>query len=239
MSSKVQIALKDFQKRKIKKAMKEGNNVKIRIDRSQLDGENTIILDNGMVHKIDLIRTKGTPRDITITRENLTSMKEGGFLQFLVPAAVGLVTSLIGGSGLDAGCGCTKKNDTLYLGEGLRLRVGSGLYLKSGNNLYDISSTKEGAGFLSAIMKVLPALAKKVLPALGIGALTGVASEGASQVVKKIAGKGGKGLFLQHGGKMYDLTDTEEGSGLLGKLLGLPGGKVPGLGDIPLVGALF
>ena len=109
MSSKVQIALKDFQKRKIKKAMKEGNNVKIRIDRSQLDGENTIILDNGMVHKIDLIRTKGTPRDITITRENLTSMKEGGFLQFLVPAAVGLVTSLIGGSGFDAGCGCTKK----------------------------------------------------------------------------------------------------------------------------------
>ena len=130
-------------------------------------------------------------------------------------------------------------NQSLYLGKGLRLRTGSGLYLKSGKNLYDISGTKEGAGFLSAIMKVLPALAKKVLPALDLGALTGVASEGASQVIKKIAGKRGNELYLQHGGQMYDMTNTTEGSGILGKLLGLPGGKVPVVGDIPLIGALF
>ena len=86
---------------------------------------------------------------------------------------------------------------------------------------------------------MLPVIAKKILPALGIGALTGAASEGASQVIKKISGKKGNGLYLQHGDQMYDLTETKEGDGLLGKLLGLPGGKVPVVGDIPLIGALF
>ena len=33
--------------------------------------------------------------------------------------------------------------------------------------------------------------------------------------------------------------DVQNGSGLIGKLLGLPGGKVPVLSSIPLVGALF
>ena len=34
-------------------------------------------------------------------------------------------------------------------------------------------------------------------------------------------------------------NDLQSGNGLVGKLLGLPGGKVPGLGSIPLIGALF
>ena len=53
-------------------------------------------------------------------------------------------------------------------GSGLKLRMGSGLYLKTenknGSNIYDISDEeKYGSGFLSAIMKVLPVLAKKGL----------------------------------------------------------------------------
>ena len=34
-------------------------------------------------------------------------------------------------------------------------------------------------------------------------------------------------------------NELQSGNGLLGKLLGLPGGKVPGLGSIPILGALF
>ncbi len=30
-----------------------------------------------------------------------------------------------------------------------------------------------------------------------------------------------------------------QGDGILGSLFGLPGGKIPGLGDIPLLGTLF
>lgn len=39
--------------------------------------------------------------------------------------------------------------------------------------------------------------------------------------------------------KQRFLPKNYEGSGILGNLLGLPNGKVPLLGDIPIVGALF
>lgn len=32
---------------------------------------------------------------------------------------------------------------------------------------------------------------------------------------------------------------SQKGEGLLGKLFGAPGGKIPLLGDLPLIGALF
>ena len=153
----------------------------------------------------------------------------GGFLQFLVPAAIGMATSLFGGSGMS-------KSKTV--GSGLRLRTGNGLYLKKGKNLYDITDEpKYGSGFLSGILKVLPMIAKKVLPALGLGALSGASSEGASQIIKKNAGRKGNGIYLQtEGGQIYDLTDTKEGAGLLSELTGANFGP---LSKIPLLGALF
>ena len=41
-----------------------------------------------------------------------------------------------------------------------------------------------------------------------------------------------------HKKKCWFVSDSV-GKGLLGKVFGLPGGKVPGLGDIPILGALF
>ena len=232
--NKVQVELTDFQKKKIKKAVKQGNNVSIRLQREQLDGDNVIIVNNNMLHKLDLIRTHGQGKDIVLTKENLDQMKTGGFLQFLIPAAVGLLGSLIGGKGLTM-------QKYFKVGNGLRMRTGAGLYLKMDNKLYDLTDEpKYGKGFFGAIMKLLPTIAKKILPALGLGAVTGLASEGASQVVKKIAERKGNGLYLHTKyGDMYDLTDTKAGDGLLGKLFGAPGGKIPILGDIPLLGALF
>ena len=40
------------------------------------------------------------------------------------------------------------------------------------------------------------------------------------------------------GGKKFRFV-SQSGSGLLGKLFGLPGGKIPVLGDVPLIGGLF
>ena len=254
--NKVQVTLTDFQKKKIKKAVKQGNNVSIRLQREQLDGDDVIIVNNDMLRKLDLIRTHGQGKDIMLTQENLDQMKTGGFLQFLIPAAIGLVGSLIGGKGISmktrgpsgsgsgSGCAssCTNNGKYIKIGDGLKLRTGSGLYLKTGNKLYDLTDEpKYGKGFLATVMKVLPTLAKKILPALGLGAITGLASEGASQVVKKIAERKGNGLYIhsKKGGQIYDFTDTIEGQGLLGKLFKAPGGKIPILGDIPLLGALF
>ena len=81
------------------------------------------------------------------------------------------------------------------------------------------------------------------MPALALGSLTGVASEGSSQIIKKIANRKGRGLYLGlkkgNGIELYDLSDTKEGSGLLGSILGLLGKKIPILNKIPLLGALF
>ena len=245
--NKVNVNLKDSQKKKLIKGYKDENNVKIKLSNEQIGGPDTIILDDENMKKVEEMQIKGGGKMITIKYTDLKEMKTGGFLNFILPAIAGLAGSLIGGSGVK--CEHINVNCPEIKGDGLFLRMGNGLYLKTdnksgGSNIYDISDEKTyGSGFLSAIVKILPQIAKKVLPALGIGALTGVASEGASQVVKKIAGRKGNGLYLGlksgKGVHLYDLTDTTEGSGLLGKLFKAPGGKIPILGDIPLIGALF
>ena len=45
-----------------------------------------------------------------------------------------------------------------------------------------------------------------------------------------VCGKG-KSMFVSRGGR--------RGDGLIGNVLGLPNGKIPILGDIPLIGGLF
>ena len=49
-----------------------------------------------------------------------------------------------------------------------------------------------------------------------------------------VCGKG-KSMFVSGGSR----RKGRRGDGLLGKALGLPNGKIPFLGDIPLIGGLF
>ena len=115
----VQLTLSKGQIPKIKKAIKENNNVRIRVSKNQLNenGPHTIMINPSEMYKLDLVSTKGKPKDIIITRENLMSMKEGGFLQFLVPAAIGLVTSMLG-KGMDT-LETSSSGKGLYLGKDL------------------------------------------------------------------------------------------------------------------------
>ena len=117
---------------------------------------------------------------------------------------------------------------------------------------------KTEGGFLGILAglaaRALPMIAKTVLPALGVGALSGLASSGVqkamgnglylkkggiiSQVetygeglyLKPYKGKAlkgyGEGLYLKQGGKLYD------GKGLL------PGPNIP-FGNIPILGAIL
>ena len=69
------------------------------------------------------------------------------------------------------------------------------------NKAQMVYNMKVEGGFLAGLgalaAKFLPIIAKTVLPALGIGALTGLASSG----VQKAVGKGmGEGLYLKRGG---------------------------------------
>ena len=49
-----------------------------------------------------------------------------------------------------------------------------------------------------------------------------------------VCGKG-KSTFISRDGR----TGSRRGDGLIGNVLGLPNGKIPILGDIPLIGGLF
>ena len=144
----------------------------------------------------------------------------------------------------------TKKLAKAYEnGKGIKIRMSS-RQLKH--------NTKVEGGFLSLLARLaaraLPMLAKTVLPALGVGALSGLASTGVqkamgsglylkkgglvSQVetdghglyLKPYKGKGlksyGDGLYLKRGGKLYD------GKGLL------LGPNSP-FANIPILGAIL
>ena len=138
-------------------------------------------------------------------------MKSGGFLQFIIPAVAGLAAGMFGGRGLG-------RSDAII--QRLSQR-GNGLFLKRGDQLYDVTkvkNVKQRGDLLSTILK----FATQILKHLGIGALLGTASEGASQIVKKMACKGGNGLFLKKGYNVYDVSNTVQGRGYLYIIKSIP-----------------
>ena len=53
-----------------------------------------------------------------------------------------------------------------------------------------------------------------------------------------VCGKG-KSMFVSEDGRTGGRKSGRRGDGLFGNALGLPNGKIPILGDIPLIGGLF
>ena len=228
------VTLSDTQKNKIKKAVKDNTSVKIKLN--GVGGPDSLMLTKTQLNALSPSSRGGRGargKDITLSKTQLNATRKdqevkGGFLQFLIPAAIGVASSLISGRGVKT----TSSNVALR---------GNGLFLKRGKRLYDVSNIKQGtgaagseligAGIISAIMKIAPSILKP----LGIGALTGVASEGVSQIIKKIAGSGvnarGTGLFLKKGKNIYNISSTKEGKGFLDFLK-----KIPIVG--PLIGML-
>ena len=232
----VKTNLSDFQKQKIKKAIKQHNSVSVRI--SELSGNDEILLTNTQVNHLKRALDSGKGANITLSKTQLDEMKSGGFLPALLGGlAASILPGLLSGKGLD---------DTQD-GAGLFLRANPGttrVYVKEGKSLYDVTDVKDGSGigsviasFLPKILPVLKGLGKSLLGGLAVGA----ASEGASQLVKKIAGKKGSGVFLRKGGKIYDITDIARkeynvsGSGLLSKIFGF---KSP-VKNIPILNLLI
>ena len=150
-----------------------------------------------------------------------------------------MLPGLLSGKGLD--------REQSVDGAGLFLRAQpqtARVFVKEGKSLYDVTDVKDGSGigsviasFLPKILPVLKGLGKSLLGGLAVGA----ASEGASQIVKKIAGKKGSGVFLRQGGKIYDITEIVKkeynvsGRGLLSKIFGF---KSP-VKNIPILNLLI
>ena len=59
-------------------------------------------------------------------------------------------------------------------------------------------------GFLTALAGLIPFLTGIVLPTLGVGALSGLASTGVQKVI-------GNGLYLKKGGRVYQIETDGEG----------------------------
>ena len=90
-------------------------------------------------------------------------------------------------------------NDTLYVPSTVVKRLRKNQKLKKGMDI-KLSKTnirkQVGGSLLTSILTLGRTLAPTLGKTLGLSALAGLASEGASQVVKKIAGKGQLGGFL-------------------------------------------
>ena len=233
----VKTNLSEFQKEKIKKAIKQKNSVNVRI--SQLSGSDTLLLTNRQINHLRKAIDLDKAGNVMLSKTQLDAMKSGGFLGALLGGlAASILPGLLSGKGLDG-------ND--IDGAGLFLRAQPNttrVFVKEGKSLYDVTDVKEGSGirsviasFLPKVLPILNGLGKSLLGGLAVGA----ASEGASQIVKKIAGKKGSGIFLRRGGTIYDITDIVKkeynvsGSGLLSKIFGF---KSP-VKNIPILNLLI
>ena len=109
----------------------------------------------------------------------------------------------------------TSGNDELMLTANQIKRIAKAAALGKGVEI-KISKTqirkvvKQGGGLFSAIIPLARSLAPTLAKTLGLSALAGLASEGASQVVKKISGKGAMtGGFLIPQNKIQKLIDNK------------------------------
>ena len=90
-------------------------------------------------------------------------------------------------------------NDTLYVPQNIVRRLTKNRQLHKGMDikLAKTSIQKQvGGSLLSTVLSLGKTFAPTIAKTLGLSALAGLASEGASQVVKKISGKGQTGGFL-------------------------------------------
>ena len=109
----------------------------------------------------------------------------------------------------------TSGNDELMLTANQKKRIAKAAALGKGVEI-KISKTqirkvmKQGGSLFSAIIPLARSLAPTLAKTLGLSALAGLASEGASQVVKKISGKGAMtGGFLIPQDKIQKLIDNK------------------------------
>ena len=109
----------------------------------------------------------------------------------------------------------TSGNDELMLTTNQKKRIAKAAALGKGVEI-KISKTqirkvmKQGGSLFSAIIPLARSLAPTLAKTLGLSALAGLASEGASQVVKKISGKGAMtGGFLIPQDKIQKLIDNK------------------------------
>ena len=109
----------------------------------------------------------------------------------------------------------TSGNDELMLTANQIKRIAKAAALGKGVEI-QISKTqirkvmKQGGSLFSAIIPLARSLAPTLAKTLGLSALAGLASEGASQVVKKISGKGAMtGGFLIPQNKIQKLIDNK------------------------------
>ena len=108
----------------------------------------------------------------------------------------------------------TSGNDELMLTANQKKKIAKAAALGKGVEI-KISKTqirkvvKQGGSLFSAIIPLARSLAPTLAKTLGLSALAGLASEGASQVVKKISGSGQVGGFLIPQNKIQKLIENK------------------------------
>ena len=96
-----------------------------------------------------------------------------------------------------------------------------------------------GSGIFSAVLPALRAVAPAIGKTLGLATLAGAASEGASQIIKKISGQGTRGGSSVRIGRPPPFIGSWEGRGKKKKGQGLILGKHSPFNKIPIIEAIL
>ena len=256
MYTKKNIGLTNCQIKKLASAVDNGTPVSF--TKYSVTGNVPVYLTKGQLEGL----TAGKP--LKFSKKQLMHMKtQGGFLgalfkligpamKLIAPVAKTLGPAVATGalSGA-ASYGANKllrkaAGDDKSRGKGLELKpYGKGLELKPYkggnvtveltpdeiNGLISTTRSKKTGGFLP----LLASLAASLLPTLLGNGLSKSDVNTAKDVILSVASQKGEKKAQQR----LDQMTQKYGSGLLGKLFGLPGNKVPVLGDIPLLNVLF
>ena len=233
----VQIHLTKNQKGRLRKAKREGKEVSVNLSGPLNMGGETLFLTEGQIKKIEKISKKPRSVRIMFSAEQLQNQK-GGFLGAIIPI-LSKVLPVLGTLGLSAASGAIQgATQRATRGKGVK---GNGLY-KTGGGDYML---KFGKKDIESILKAISNLEQSGALYKGslensMKAIEGQKGGFIGTLLAGLAGTLLPALFSRKG--LYRTGDgisSHGGAGLLGKALNLPGGKVPFLGDIPLLGALF
>jgi hypothetical protein len=92
------LGLSDLQKTKLVRAVKNGEGISLKLDNSQLTGNDKILLTKRQVNKIEKAKSKGIGVVVAFSKQQLHKNRalQGGFLQALLPIMKGLAGPLLG-----------------------------------------------------------------------------------------------------------------------------------------------
>lgn len=161
------LKLSDIQKRKLATALKRNEGTSIKLDVSQLEGPDKVLLTKRQQNKIEKMKNKGVGLVIQFSKNQLVKMRsiEGGFLGALLPIAKALlpgVGNLLGNFLNPIATAGGEKIASKIRGEGLNKKISGGKTIHPDTQTHAMLQAPQdqlNGGFLPLLAMAAPLIA--------------------------------------------------------------------------------